>query len=162
MKRAKIVSFVAFDTLKYAEKLEKSGFSREQSAVQAEAQAEILTNMLEEKLATKDDLKHEIGLAKTELRQEMVEMKTELRQEMAEIKAELKQDIHDLRVELKQEINDLRVELKQEINDLRVDMHNLKVEVFSLINSQTRWLMSTIIGAIGVLGLLMGLFKFIH
>ena len=40
VQRARKVGFVAFDTLKYAEKLEKSGFSREQSVMQAEAQLE--------------------------------------------------------------------------------------------------------------------------
>lgn len=42
-----------FDTLAYARKLESAGFSREQ----AEAQADALREIIDEKIATKQDLR---------------------------------------------------------------------------------------------------------
>lgn len=42
-----------FDTLQYAKKLEAAGFTREQ----AEAQAELFLSVVQDKLATKEDLK---------------------------------------------------------------------------------------------------------
>ena len=44
---------IAFDTLAYAKKLKAAGFSDEQAEVQAEALAELI----DERLATKQDLK---------------------------------------------------------------------------------------------------------
>ena len=44
---------VAFDTLKYSKRLQEAGVPREQAEIQAEAFAEIV----DEKLATKHDLK---------------------------------------------------------------------------------------------------------
>lgn len=44
---------IAFDTLKYAKRAEKVGFTKEQ----AEFQAEELAKLIDERLATKDDLK---------------------------------------------------------------------------------------------------------
>ncbi len=47
------MSAIAFDTLAYAKKLKVAGFTEEQAEVQAEAMAELVN----EKLATKRDLK---------------------------------------------------------------------------------------------------------
>ena len=44
---------IAFDTLAYAKKLKEAGFSE----AQAEVQAEALAGIVEERLATKQDLK---------------------------------------------------------------------------------------------------------
>lgn len=44
---------IAFDTLKYAKRAEKAGFTKEQ----AEFQAEELAKLIDDRLATKDDLK---------------------------------------------------------------------------------------------------------
>ena len=44
---------VAFDTLSYANKLKSAGFTQEQAEIQAQAFAEII----EDRLATKQDLK---------------------------------------------------------------------------------------------------------
>ena len=47
------MSAIAFDTLAYAKKLKKAGFTEQQAEVQAEAMAELVN----EQLATKRDLK---------------------------------------------------------------------------------------------------------
>jgi len=46
-------SALAFDTLRYAKKLQQAGFTEQQAEVQAEA----IRELIDEKLATKTDLK---------------------------------------------------------------------------------------------------------
>ena len=47
---------ITFDTLKFAERLEKAGFTREQASAVAEAQKDSLSEALETQLATKSDM----------------------------------------------------------------------------------------------------------
>jgi hypothetical protein len=47
---------IAFDTLKFAERLEKAGASRELASAMAEAQRESLSEVLENTLAGKSDI----------------------------------------------------------------------------------------------------------
>jgi hypothetical protein len=65
------MSAIAFDTLKFAERLEKAGLTREQATAIAEAQEDVLAEALETALATKADiarleakLDHETALLK--------------------------------------------------------------------------------------------------
>ena len=46
----------AFDTHAYVKRLKLAGFSDEQAEAQSELQAEVLSSLVTEKLATKDDL----------------------------------------------------------------------------------------------------------
>ena len=50
------MSTITFDTLKYAERLEKAGFTRDQAKAEAEALADVLSTGTQE-LATKGDLR---------------------------------------------------------------------------------------------------------
>ncbi|NMF98416.1 DUF1640 domain-containing protein [Aromatoleum toluolicum] len=50
------MSTITFDTLKYAERLEKAGLTREQASAMAEAQKEVFAEALETQLATKSDV----------------------------------------------------------------------------------------------------------
>jgi hypothetical protein len=77
-----------FNSLKYAKQLEEAGLSR----AQAEAQIQILVEVMDSNLVTKQDLKDTTLL----LRQEMVGFRAELKQEIAELCTELKQDIQNL------------------------------------------------------------------
>ncbi len=81
-----------FNTLRYAKILEESGFSRDQ----AETSIKILVEIMEDKLATKQDLS-ELGLA--------------MKQDIAEVRQELKRDILDLRHETKKDHLELKHEL---------------------------------------------------
>ena len=55
----------AFDTLKYTQDLEDAGMDRTQAEALAEAQSKILSVLMEEKLATKEDLlKVQVNLIK--------------------------------------------------------------------------------------------------
>lgn len=50
------MSTITFDTLKFAEKLEKAGLTREQAAAIADAQREALGEALETTISTKSDI----------------------------------------------------------------------------------------------------------
>ena len=53
LKEEKLMTAIVFDTLAYAKKLKKAGFTE----IQAELQAEALADLANEKLATKHDLR---------------------------------------------------------------------------------------------------------
>lgn len=50
------MSTITFDTLKFAERLEKAGLTREQAAAIAEAQKDAFSEALDSTLATKADI----------------------------------------------------------------------------------------------------------
>src|SRR4051812_4394804 len=79
-----------FNTLKYAKMLEEVGFSREQ----AETSIKILVEIMEDKLATKQDI--------LELKQEMASKAS--KQDILELRSDTKQDLlqlkHDLTLKL--------------------------------------------------------------
>lgn len=74
----------SFDTLSYAKKLKAAGFTQEQAEVQAQALAEIV----EERLATKQDI--------AALRQAILHDITALRQENAQDRETARRDLKDL------------------------------------------------------------------
>jgi len=63
---------LAFDTLKYAKRLKTAGFTEQQAEVQAEAmkeQSDTMQDFIDERLATKDDIKRlELELKRIEER----------------------------------------------------------------------------------------------
>lgn len=50
------MSAITFDTLKFAERLEKAGMPREQASALAEAQRDSLAEVMDAQLATKGDI----------------------------------------------------------------------------------------------------------
>ena len=58
------MSAIAFDTLKYADRLEKAGVSREQAKAEAEALAEVLGTA---EVVTRKDLQIELAPIRSEL-----------------------------------------------------------------------------------------------
>jgi len=54
--RSQTMSAITFDTLKFVERLEKAGMSREYAAALAEAQKDSLSEVMDAQLATKGDL----------------------------------------------------------------------------------------------------------
>jgi chromosome segregation ATPase len=78
-------------------------------------------------LATKADLKADIGSVRdemhslrTDLKDDMNSLRTELKDDMNSLRMELKDDMNSLRADMKADMNSLRIELKDEINDVRV------------------------------------------
>ena len=79
---------LAFDTLAYSKKLRSAGFTE----VQAEIQAETIAELIDDKLATKQDI-----LA---LKRDMKEMEISLKRDMKEMELTLKKDIKDSELRL--------------------------------------------------------------
>lgn len=72
---------ITFDTLKFVERLERSGISREQASAIAEAQKDSFSEVLDSTLATKGDinsLKIEISTMKGDIKTEITGLKGEM------------------------------------------------------------------------------------
>ena len=91
---------ITFDTLSYANKLKAAGFEPKQAEAQAQAQAELLSALVDNHLATKEDLKN-------------LELAT-------------KQDIKNLEIVTKRDIKNLEVDIKNLEIRLEAKIENLE------------------------------------
>ena len=101
---------ITFDTLAYAKKLKSAGFTEDQAEIQAEALAEVV----DERLATKEDtsaLQGNIKESEISLRRDMKEMETSLKRDMKESETSLKRDIKELETSLKRDMKELEMRL---------------------------------------------------
>lgn len=105
-----LVTIVAFDTLRFAKRLEEAGVPAPQAAATASAFAEAVGEVL----ATKQDLENEAR---------------DIRDEIAGLGRELRAEIAALRQEMKDEITALRQEMRGEITALRRDMKELELRM---------------------------------
>jgi hypothetical protein len=85
-----------FNAFKYTKQLEEAGFSREQ----AEIQLQVITEIVEGDLATKQDLE----IFWTSLRQDFKTLETSLRQELKTVATSLRQDMKTLETGLRQDL----------------------------------------------------------
>lgn len=121
------------NTLDYVAQLKSAGFSEEQAEAIARSPDYNARQWMEEKFATKDDLKHEFG-----------QLRAELKQEIGEVRSDVKS--------LRSDMEKGHSSLKHEMGELRSDMQlELQKQMF-------RYAM----GIVGVLGGLMAVFRFIH
>ena len=100
---------IAFDTHAYVKKLKAVGFTEEQAETLASTQAELI----DERLATKHDLKelevvlkHDIMLLKRDIK----ELEVALKRDMKEMEAGLKRDIAEVKRDMKE--MELRMTIK--------------------------------------------------
>ena len=112
---------MAFDTHAYVKKLQEAGFTPQQ----AEAQAEALSGVVEENLATKRDLKE----METRLVHEIEELRSATTHEIEELRSATKQDTEELRSAtmhqfelVRRDIEELRQTGKQNIELVRPDI----------------------------------------
>ena len=75
---------IAFDTLKFAKRIQEAGFTEQQAEALAAAEAELI----DENLATKRDI---AGVMQT-----IKELEVSLRRDMKELEVSLKRDMQDL------------------------------------------------------------------
>ena len=99
-----------FDTLKASDTLKAAGIE----AKQAEAIVHTMAGAFEDTVATKADLKIEIGAVRSEL----AEVRAELKAEIAEVKTELKAEIAGV----KTDIDKLEASTKAEIAGVKADV----------------------------------------
>ncbi|MBM4285831.1 MAG: DUF1640 domain-containing protein [Deltaproteobacteria bacterium] len=98
---------LAFDTLEFAKKLKAANFPQEQ----AEALAEAVAGIVEERLATKQDLKElELRLEarskelETRLRHDLKELETGLHRDMKELETGLHRDLKEMELRLRHDL----------------------------------------------------------
>jgi len=106
----KVVTAIAFDTLKFAKRLKEAGFTEQQAEALAAAEAEFV----EENLATKRDLK-ELEVA---LKRDIKELEVALKRDIKELDLKIEQ----VRVELTREIKELETKLARDLKDLEYRM----------------------------------------
>jgi chromosome segregation ATPase len=140
--RGALMAVLAFDTYHYVKKLRDAGLPE----IQAEAHADALKGLIEQNLATKQDLwdvkrdlKEDIAELRQELKDDIAEVRNELKDVRQELKndiAEVRQELKDVRQELKNDIAELRQELKDDISELKQDnsslRHELKQDILTL------------------------------
>jgi capsule polysaccharide export protein KpsE/RkpR len=90
-----------FDTLQYANKLKAVGVPEKQ----AEVQAEMMADIVDDKLATKNDL---------------AQVNSDLRWAIEETRSELKRDIEELRTEFKQSMKELELRMTIKLGSLMI------------------------------------------
>jgi len=79
----------AFDTLAFAKKLKNAGVPEEQAEAMAEVQADTFRGFLDSSLATKADLKIEIGGLRSDLKEEIGALRTDLKEEIGALRTEI-------------------------------------------------------------------------
>ena len=105
-------SVLAFDTLAYAKKLKAAGFTE----LQAEVQAEALVEIVEGRLATRQNLKEIEAALKLDIeavRSDLKETEAALRRDMKEMEAALKLDIEGIRRDMKGMETSLKRDMKE-------------------------------------------------
>jgi len=105
---------ITFDTLAYAKKLKKVGFTEDQ----AEVQVEVLSRLINERVATKHDifnLRREMKEMESSLRRDIKEMELSLRRDMKEMETSLKRDMKEMETSLKRDIIEVELRLKHDL-----------------------------------------------
>ena len=147
-----------FDTLKFANRLERAGLTRAQASEFAEAQREVLEEALVGTFATKSDitalgaetgqqatsLRAEMESLAGSLRVEMAKLDTTLRGEMAKLESFLRGEMAKLESSLRGEMAKLESSLRGEMtkleSSLRGEMAKLHGEMATL-----KWMMGVLI-----------------
>jgi hypothetical protein len=104
--------------LRYAEKLEKAGFSKEQ----AKASIQIWIDLMDQNFATKGDFKEYYFMTKND----WLLLRHEFKEDLEVLRGEVKADIAELRAEVKVDVAALRAEVKADIAEVRSDMRSLE------------------------------------
>ena len=98
-----MMQMVAFDTHGFVKRLTKAGMPEQQAEVLASEQARLIEN----ELATKQDIE---------------QLRLATKQDIEQLRAETKRDIEQLRLATKQDIAELRTELKRDIAEVKRDI----------------------------------------
>ena len=120
---------MTFDTHAFVKELTKAGMPEEQAEVLARSQA----TLIDEKLATKQDLKElELRLTRDiqELKRDMKELETRLVRDMQEMEARLKRDMKELEMRLTRDMQEMELRLK---HDLTVRLGSMMVVAIGVV-----------------------------
>ena len=126
---------VAFDTHAFVKKLTKAGMPEQQAEVLASEQSRLIEN----ELATKQDIE-QLRLA---TKRDIEALRAETKQDIKGLEVSLKLDIEALRAETKQDIEQLRSELKRDISEAKAEI--------------LKWMFGALLGQTAVLAALIKL-----
>ncbi|MBF0139283.1 MAG: DUF1640 domain-containing protein [Magnetococcales bacterium] len=121
---------IAFDTHAYVKKLRDAGVDERQAEIQAEA----LVSMVEDRLATKQDmnaLKRDLA----DIRKEMVTIEANLKRDLADVESSLRKDMATIEANLKRDIKELDVKAENRAKELDVKIETSKLELRKDIES---------------------------
>lgn len=137
----------AFDTLRYSSKLIDAGFSD----AQAKAQTDALTEVIDSRLATKEDLKA-LELATKE---DIKALEVSTKQDFKALEMATKQDIKALEVATKQDFKALEMATKRDIQSLEMEIKTLELNMKSLESRLLMKLGSMVAGSTTLLATMM-------
>ena len=124
---------LTFDTHAFVKELTQAGMPEEQAEVLARSQA----MLIDEKLATKQDLKKlELRLKRDiqELKRDMKELETRLVRDMQEMEANLKRDMKEQEANLKRDMKELEMRLTRDMQEMELRLkHDLTVRLGSMM-----------------------------
>jgi (p)ppGpp synthase/HD superfamily hydrolase len=139
-----------FDTLTYAKQLEAAGFPPKQ----AEALAMALLAVVDENLATKQDIEnlraataHDIEEFRAATKQDIENLRAATAHDIEEFRAATKRDIEELRAATKRDIEELRLAMKHDIELLRRDVKEAESRIIIRLGG----LIVVAVGALAVL-----------
>ncbi len=149
---------VAFDTLKFVEKLESGGFSH----AQAKAAAEAFADATGEQLATKADVRELRGdIAKLEAATKADTR--ELRGDIAKLEAATKADIRELRGDIAKSEAAAKADIAQLEAATKADIAKLaEATKAAIADSKTEMLKWMFVQTLLLIGVLMALLRFGH
>ncbi len=107
-----MASVLAFDTYAYVKKLKDVGVPEPQAEVQVEA----LTALIEDRLASKQDLQLGLAALKQDLDLGLAALKQDLELEIAA----LKRDIKELETGLKRDMKEMETGLKRDMKEMEM------------------------------------------
>ncbi|MBF0139210.1 MAG: DUF1640 domain-containing protein, partial [Magnetococcales bacterium] len=99
---------IAFDTHAYVKKLRDAGVDERQAEIQAEA----ILALVEERLATKQDM--------VTLKRDLANIEANLKRDLANVDANLKRDLANVEANLKRDIKELDVKTETHFKELDV------------------------------------------
>ena len=123
---------IQFDTHKFIKHLTAHGFSEEQ----AEALAEEQVNLLNDNLATKEDI---------------AKIESNLRLEMANIESNLKLEMSNLKLEMSNIEANLKVEMSNIESNLKLDIAKLDTKIEATRAGLLKWMIGLFIAQISVI-----------
>ncbi|SMN12352.1 hypothetical protein SPBRAN_571 [uncultured Candidatus Thioglobus sp.] len=119
---------IQFDTHKFIKRLTAHGFSEEQAEVLAEEQV----NLLNDNLATKED----IAKIESNLKVEMSKIESNLKLEMSNIESNLKVEMSNIKLEM----SNLKLEITKIESNLKVDIAKIDTKIESTRAELLKWI----------------------
>ena len=119
------------NTLRYAKMMEEVGFSREQ----AETSVKILVDVMEEKLASKQDLQDLRVATQQDFQNFRLATQHDIQNAVQELRTDTQQAIQELRTDTQQAIQDVRIQIAQSELKLTVRMGTMMAASIAVLTA---------------------------